>query len=63
MAEGVDFEGQVDVLLCRLEDGLAACDSGVVDQDRGVTECGADGRGGRGDGLGVGEVALEEADR
>ena len=62
MAEGVDLEGEVDVLLCRLEDGFAACDSGVVDQDRGVTERGTDGRGGGGDGLGVGEVALEEAD-
>jgi len=62
VAEGVDLEGEVDVLLCRLEDRFAACDSSVVDQDRGVTECGADGRGGGGDGLGVGEIAFEEAD-
>jgi hypothetical protein len=29
--EGIDFESEVDVLLGALEDGLAACDAGVVD--------------------------------
>jgi hypothetical protein len=62
VAEGIDLERQVDVLLGRLEDGLAPCNSSVVYEDRGVSECGADGGGGRGDGLGRGEIALEEAD-
>lgn len=42
VAESVDLEGQVDVLFGRLEDGLAACDTCIVDEDRGVSQCGAD---------------------
>jgi hypothetical protein len=60
--ESVDFEGQVQVFLGGVEDGLAAGDAGVVDEDGGVAERGADGGGGGGDGGGGGEVALEEAD-
>jgi hypothetical protein len=62
MCESVDFEGQVDVFLCALEDGLAAGDAGVVDEDGGVAEGGADLGAGGGDGGGGGEVAFEEAD-
>lgn len=63
VAESVDLEGQVDVLFGRLEDGLAACDTCIVDENRGVSQCGADRRSGVGDGVGGAEVAFEEADR
>ena len=60
--ESVDFEGQVDVLFCAFENGLAAHDAGVVYEDGGIAEGGADGGGGGGDGVGGGEVAFEVAD-
>jgi hypothetical protein len=60
--KGVYFESQVDVFLGSVEDGLAARDARVVDEDRWSAERGADGRGGFGDGRGRREVAFEEAD-
>lgn len=63
VAEGVDLEGQVDVLLGRLEDGFASCNTSIVDKYRGVAEGGANGGSGGRDGFGRAEVALEEANR
>lgn len=63
VGEGVDLEGQVEVFLGGVEDGLATGDAGIVDQDRGVAKRAADGGGSGADGRGGGQVALEEADR
>lgn len=52
VAEGVYFEGEVDVLFGGFEDGFAARDARVVDEDGGVAERGADLRGCAGDGGG-----------
>ena len=43
VGERVDFEGQVEVFLGGVEDGFAARDAGVVDENCGVAECAADG--------------------
>lgn len=43
VADGVDVEGEADVVLGGVEDGLAARAAGIVDQNGGVTEGGADG--------------------
>lgn len=50
VGEGVDLEGQVDVFLGAVEDGAAARDAGIVDEDGWVAERGADFGGGRCDG-------------
>lgn len=63
VGERVYLEGQVNVLLGGGENGFAARDACVVDQDGWVAERGADGGGGFGDGRGRREVAFEEADR
>lgn len=60
--DGVDVEGEADVLLGALEDGLSACDTGVEDEDGGVADGAADLSGDRGDGGRVGDVALEVVD-
>ena len=62
MGECVDAEGQVEVALGGVEDGFAACDARVVDEDCGVAQGGADLAGGGFDGGGGGEVAVEEVD-
>lgn len=60
--DGVDIEGEPDVLLCRFEDGLSARYTGVQDEDGGVADGAADlGCNGR-DGRGVGDVAFEVVD-
>jgi hypothetical protein len=61
VAKCVDFKGEVDVLFRRVQDGFAARDAGIVDQDRWVTESRADGRSGGGDRIWGGEIAFEEA--
>lgn len=50
VGKGVDFEGQVDVFLGAVEDGAAARDAGIVDEDGWVAERGADFGGGGCDG-------------
>lgn len=62
VGEGVDLEGQVDVLLGAVEDCAAARDTRVVDEDGGVAERGADLSGGGFDRGGRGEIAVEVAD-
>lgn len=62
MAHRVDAEGEVDVFFRGVEDVFAAGDAGVVDEDRGVAEGGADSRRGFCNGFGRAEVAFEEAD-
>jgi hypothetical protein len=60
--DGVDVEGEADVLLSRLEDGLAAGNTGVQDQDGWVADLGLDlGLDFKEAGL-VGDVALEVVD-
>lgn len=62
VGEGVDVEGEADVALRGVEDAAALDDAGVVDEDGrladGLADLGRDG----GDGLGGGDVALEEVD-
>ena len=62
MRERVDAEGEVEVALCGVEDGFAARDARVVDEDCGAADGGADLGGGGGDGGRGGEVAGEEVD-
>lgn len=62
VGEGVDVEGEADVALGGVEDRLADDDAGVVDEDGGVADLGADFGRHRGDGLGGGDVALEVVD-
>jgi hypothetical protein len=50
VGEGIDLEGEVEILLGRVEDGLATGDAGVVDEDSWVAEGAADGGSGGGDG-------------
>lgn len=59
--ERVDGEGQAQVGGRGAEEGLAARDAGVVDEDGGGAERSADGGASRGDGGFGGEVALEES--
>lgn len=60
--DGVDVEGEPDVLLGGLEDGLSAGNAGVQDEDGGVADGAADLGSDRGDGGRVGDVALEVVD-
>jgi hypothetical protein len=60
--ECVDLEGEVDVFLGAFEDGLAAYNTGIVDQDSGVAERRADLTCSGGDGFGRREIAVEVAD-
>lgn len=62
VGEGVDLELEASVGLAAAEDGAAAADAGVVDQDGGLAHGGADGGGGIGDGCRRGDVAFVEAD-
>lgn len=50
--KGVDVKGKTDVLLGRVENGFAAGDTSVVDEDSRVTDLGADLLGDGGDFLG-----------
>lgn len=59
VAQRVHVEGKADVVLGRVEDGLAAGAASVVDEHRGVAEGGAHGGRGLDDGRLVGEVAVE----
>lgn len=62
VGECVDAEGQVEVALGGVEDGFAARDARVVDEDCWAAQGGADLAGGGFDGGGGGEVAVEEVD-
>ena len=62
VGDGVDAESDVEVGICVLEEGLAAADAGVEDQDGGGAEGGAEGGGGLVDGGGGGDVAVVEGD-
>lgn len=60
MAEDVDLEDLVDGFFGRVEDREARTGAGVVDQDRGGADSGADGGGGGDDFGGGGDIAFEE---
>lgn len=62
VAEDVDFEDFRYGGFGRGEDGETGGCSGVVDEDCGVAESGADGGGGGGDGRGEGDIAVEVVD-
>lgn len=58
----VDVEGEADVLLGRVEDGLAARDAGVEDKDGWVADGFADLSSDGGEGGGGGDVTFEVVD-
>lgn len=59
MGEVVHVKGELHVARGGGEDGLVLDDAGVVDEDGGVADLGADEGGDVGDGGGGGEVAFE----
>lgn len=60
--DGVDLEGETEVVVGGIEDGLAAREAGVVDEDGGVADFALDGGSAFFDCIGGAEIAVEVVD-